>query len=646
MIKKLIQIILSFQLMVSFASAQRLQSHVLELQNRIEAQIDRNLTNLISTQLAPATFDVSTRVKVVEIPPANKPPKNDKKKDPSEMPAGMDLGAVDVREVIEAYKSEIEELKAFKESNKQELINEPKFSVNRIEVVVGLSDQYDDAYVAQFNEWLSKRVNQDYGALATATVNKAKPLPVKDAPGPNWRDFLPFISYGLLAIALMVAAWLLSRGLIRLGEGTKSIVLEHKNPFALEHNQKVENKIEEKTEQEKKGELEALSQLAHKDDLDNENELLQAGDELIGKITYLCLELGKGVNDIVRLWLDNGNDGFIKTAVLVDMIVTLKEKVSSETAAANNLEHKKSYPPEAQSAIMKLTLPLDQDLVSSYGVNLSEAYREAASMDHKSKFKFLEQIYWDLLQARSIGVQNMRKPFDYLDQMSEDTLGEVLKSQTDEGKALALMFGDSSKTQQYLATLDEEEKQKIVQKMLNLSKVSQKQLWDMDSSLKLQLINSSLNPSEKLINLFPRTIDLLNSLDAYDEMNLLRGIVANMPDRGLTIKQQYTTLAFVDEWNAEFVAKLIKVATSNELVNLLRAVPEAKEFVLGLCPEKMKMLVSDDLELQSGDEKSLKQNLRSLKSKWKNICSAENIAMGRVINLEASQSSGGVKYAA
>lgn len=625
-VKLFLAVFFSFVLGTS-AQAQKLQSHILELQNRIEAQIDRNLTNLISTQLAPTTFDVSTRVKVVEIPPA--PPKPDKQKELDGMPAGMELGSVDVREVIDSYKKQIEELKAFKET--QQKIEEPKFSVTRIEVVVGLADTYDDAYVAQFQEWLTKRVSLDYGANAIATVNKAKPLPVKEPVGPNWRDFLPLFYYALLSLALVIAAWLLSRGLIRLGEGAKSIVIEHKNAFNLEHNQRIEKKAEEKLEE--LGDAKELPALEAAQEDEENLELLQVGEELIGKITYLCLELGKGVNDLVRFWLDNGSEGYLKTAVLVDMIVTLKEKVSAETEAAN-LTFKQKYPQETAAAIAKLVIPLDPDLASSYGVNLSEAYREAANMADDVKVEFLEKIYWDLLQIRTLGAHNMRKPFDYLQAMNDMAFAEAMKTQSDEAKALALMFGDSKKTKTFLSTVNEQEKERIVSNMMNLTQVSKKQISDIDSAMKLKLINSTMNPEESLVNLFPRTIELLNTLSPLDEVKVLRRTVATLPDRGLTVKQQHTTLAFVDEWHEEYVAKLVKVSTSAELVHLIQVIPECKDLVLSVCPDKMKMIISDDLAMTTPDENTLAKTIKQLKQKWKTICMNENIAMGHVINLD------------
>lgn len=629
---RLAQVMLFGTLLGFNAQAQRLPAHVLELQNRIESQIDKNLTNLLSTQLATSTFDVSTRVKVVEIPAAPpKPPP--KKEDTNNMPAGLDLGTVDVREVIESYKTQIEEMKAFRDNVKQKS-DEPKFSVNRIEVVVGLSDVYDDAYVAQLQDWLTKRVKTDYGSVAIATVSKTKPLPLKEAPGLSWRDFLPMLAYALLAIAFVLAAWLISRGLIRLGEGAKNIIIEHKNAFNLEHNQRVDQKVEEKQLADDFNKSGASAMLDFEKDKDEDLELLQAGEELIGKITFLCLELGKGVNDLVRFWLDNGKDGYLKTAVLIDMIITLKEKVSTETEAAN-LTNKVKHAHETAAAISSLQIPIDEDLASAFSVNLGEAYREAAVMTQEAKVSLLEKIYWDLVQIRTLGPQNMRQPFDYLQTMNDMAFSEALKTQPDDTKALALMFGDPKKTKAFLSAASATEKEKLITNMMGLSQVSKKQIWDIDSAMKLKLINSSLRPEDNLVDLFPRTIDMLNTMSPIDEIKVLRKTVNQLPDKGVTMKTQLTSLAFIDEWYPEYVAKLVKVSTAQELVQLIQLIPESRDVVLSACPDKMKMIIQDDLDVASKDEAAIGKAMRQLKTRWKNICASENIAMGSVLDPSA-----------
>jgi hypothetical protein len=565
------------------------------------------------------------------------PPKPEKKKELPDSASGMELGSIDVREIIESYQNEITELKLYKEKLQPER-KEPQFNVTRIEVVVGLSDKYDDVYMAQFKQWIVKRIQYDYGRNALATVNKQKSAPIVEIPKKpleplTWREFIPYLGYALLGLAFILAAWLLGRGLTKLGQGAKNFVIEHKNPFSLEHSQN--QKLESKTELKHLLEDNRVSPSTEGDADEHlkEKSVGQSAqeDELVGKIIYLCLELNRGVNELVRIWLDNGNDGYLKTAVLIDTIVTLKEKVSAETSAASiNLKANQSA--ETSAAIARLSIPLDDDLTTSYGVNLSEAYSQAAQMQVDEKKQYLDKIYWDLLQLRTLGVKNMRKPFDYLQAMSDVDFNEAMKFQADEAKALALMFGDQTKRKNYFSSIQGDEKEKIVQIMIGLSQISKKQIWDFDAAVKVKLISSSLNLSENFVNLLPRTMEMLGSLGAVDEIKMLRKVCTTLPDQGTAIKQQHATLAFIDEWHEPYVTRLVKIASSSELVNLIHVIPEARESVLIVCPDKVRMMVIDDLNLKPSDPQTVEKNMYELRRKWKNICTTQNINISLVVN--------------
>jgi len=606
-------------LRMSQASAQlNLQTDVVELQNRIESQINRNMGSLLSTQLPITSFEVATRVKVVEVPPAN--PKPDKKKELDEMPAGMDLGSVDVRELIESYKQQIEEMKAFKETAQ---VNKPeaKFAISRLEVILGLDSRYDEAYIRQFREWFTKRVKLDYGATAVATVNAMKDAPKKPeekipdaAKEPQKRgpfDDLTFLAYLILATGLVAASWFLSVGLRKLGEGSKKLLVEHTNAVTPEQQQRQRERGTRRRDDEDDPEMIPIL-------IDSQSTVRPAPlvDELLGKISLLCMELGSRVNELVQVWLSNGTEGYLKAAVLIDSIVSVREKMRGE------------------SLIAALRILLDADLAISYEVNIVEAYRQASQMSKDVRAEFLAKIYWDLLSIRTLGLESMRRPFDYMQAMNDVDYAELLNSQDNQTKALALMFSDANRTKIFLEKVDDSGKEQIIHSMLNISQISKKQIRSMDGFLKEKFSQHNQNAEGNLVNLFPRTVDILNSITAVDEIRVLRNVVQALPDRGLALKQQYVTLAFVDEWHMEYVSKLVRIATISELAQLIHMVPEVQENVISVCSDRMRTMLQDDLRLRVPEIGILEKNMQLLRSKWRTFCLSENISMGKVISFK------------
>lgn len=598
-------LLLSLILFCSFGYAQ-VQSTVLDTRNKLETEIQKNLTDLIATRLNKSKFTVAVRVPVKELPSGKKKEEN-KKND--NLPAGMDIGAIDVREVLASYEKQLEEIRLLKEEGKEN--ENPKFEAYKIEVFVGLDESFDDKYVNEFKIWLANRVKLDYGTFAKSEVNRVKLEPNQDGLSnpdrePSKKDFLrflsPVVSAFLLLIGLIFMGLLVKSGLNVVGTGKKELAMEPKGELAVKGMGAPGLEAVQNTE---------LPVLPEPVQRIKPRDL----EHVLGKIAFVCMELGKRVNELVRVWIDSGDEGYVKAALLIDTMLAAREKIMSETGT-----------------LPALQIPLDADIVDSREENLSEGYRQVSTMMDFERFKKLEEIYWDLISVKTLGLQSLRRPFDFLQSLNSLALLEVLQPQRDETKALALMYLPTEAKTEYLNLVDESEKEKIIFQMLNNSHVTQKQIWDLDTAVKVTLLNQGLQSIEKLVNLFPRTVEVLQTLDALGEIRMLKKICPGLPEQGLIVKQQYTTLAFIYEWKPEYVRRLISVATGNEIVILIKTIPEAKEVVLASCTDKVRLIVEDDLKIATQtDERESEKAIRSLKSKWLKISSNENIPMSKVI---------------
>lgn len=592
-------------LFCSYGYAQ-VQSAVLDTRNKLETEIQKNLTDLIATRLNKSKFTVAVRVPVKELPSGKKKDENKKIDD---LPAGMDIGAIDVREVLASYEKQLEEIRLLKEEGKE--TTNPKFEAYKIEVFVGLDESFDDKYVNEFKDWLANRVKLDYGAFAKSEVNRVKLDSeqgglVNSDGGPSKNDFLkffsPIVSAFLLLIGLILLGLFVKSGLNVVGTGKKEIAMEPKGELAIK-NTGVPG-LDAPPSSDSAALPEPVPRIKPRD-----------LEHVLGKIAFVCMELGKKVNELVRVWIDSGDEGFVKAALLIDTMLAAREKIMSETGTLPTLQ-----------------IPLDSDIVDSREENLSEGYRQVSTMTDFERFGKLEEIYWDLISVKTLGLQSLRRPFDFLQSLNSVALQEVLQSQRDEAKALALMYLPSEAKTDYLNLIDENEKEKIIFQMLSNSHVPQKQIWDLDTAVKVTLLNQSAQPVEKLVNLFPRTVEVLQTLDALGEIKMLRKICPGLPEEGLIVKQQYTTLAFIYEWKPEYVKRLVSVATGNEIVILIKTIPEAKEVVLASCTDKVRLIVEDDLKIApQTDERESEKALRALKGKWLKIASNENIPMSKVI---------------
>lgn len=599
-----------FLIVIPLSSHGQIKSGELEMRNKLENEIQKNLTDLIATRLDRSTFAVAARVSVKEAP---KGKKGVEPKKSEELPAGMDIGPIDVREIIASYERRIDELKTLKEEQMGE--ESPKFVAARIQVVVGLDDSFDEKYRAEFGAWLAGRIKYDYGAIATSEVNSlkfVKPI-AEEKPGqqnsadhdPLKRDFPLVVAAILMLLGMILLGILVRSGIRSLVQAQPKMTIEPKGDWNIKGLDFDENK--ERSEPNNLPEVaEPLRRIGARD-----------LEHILGKIAFVCMELGGQVNELVRVWVDgDGDKGFIKAALLIDTIMAAREKIMTATGT-----------------LPALQIPLDQDMIESQEENFAEGYRTVSNMDDYERLTMLEDIYWDLISVKTLGLQSLRRPFDFLQSLPNESLKEVLQTQGDDTRALALMYLPQEIKLDYLGELSDADKEKLILHMLNRTHVTQKQIWDVDTAVKMALINQSANPTEKLINLFPRTVEVLQTLDCLSEIRMLKRVAPSLPEQGHIIKQQYTTLAFLSEWRPEYIKRLVSVATSQELVVVCTVLQDAQSIVLQACSEKVRMIVEDDLriDLKLGD-RELSKTLDALKVKWIKIATTESIPMSKVIS--------------
>jgi hypothetical protein len=599
-------IFLSTLLLFSNLSFGQIKSGALEVRNKLESDIQKNLKDIIGTRLDLKSFTVAASVNVAEVPKAA-PPKKEVKEE--SYPLGMGIGLIDVRELVESYEKQIEELKILKEETKTE---EKQYDVKKIEVIVGLDVQkYDKEFRNKFRAWLIKRVKNDYGSIASADVSELSrftdPSESPTATEDNFtlKDLINLMGPVILMLGLILAGLLIWLGLRYNAKATKEMILGQNQAWSIHTLGKQEDLSNQLSESPELREPTDVRRLTARDI-----------DHILGKIAMVCLEIGQeGVSNLVRVWIDSGSEGITKTAILIDAILGARERIMNETGV-----------------MPELSIPIDKDIINAQEEALVEEYRKASRMNNFERFENLEKIYWDLVSVKTLGLQSLRRPFDYLQSINSDNLIELFQNQKSDIGALALMYLPNEIRSQILEGFEPQQKEEIITQMLDNNQISQRQIWDLDTTLKVSVLNQSAEPTEKLVNLFPRTIEVLQSLDALGEMELLRKICPSLKDQGLVVKKQYSTLAFVDEWNEDYVKQLTTIGTSAELVSLIKAIPTIKESVLRVMNEKSRIIIEDDLKIVFNDEKAkMQKDLSVLKSKWVRKLANENIPMSKVI---------------
>jgi Tfp pilus assembly pilus retraction ATPase PilT len=134
-------------------------------------------------------------------------------------------------------------------------------------------------------------------------------------------------------------------------------------------------------------------------------------------------------------------------------------------------------------------------------------------------------------------------------------------------------------------------------------------------------------------------------MDVLDEISLLRQTIAQFGAEGAMFKQQYATLAFIDEWrDREALTTLVAAATTDEIVSLISEFPQMEERIIDVCSPMIQTIVREDLAGSTFKQRvARREQLTSLAAKLKELVEEERIS---IENLFVQESDNVIAFAA
>lgn len=288
-----------------------------------------------------------------------------------------------------------------------------KFKIVRVNIKVGLNEDYGKEYLVEFSKWLSQRVKVDFGGIGTsetAMIRKIpeKPLPKKDPKSfenstlyERLFDFQPLV----IALALISIGTLLffSRFIISTADARLSKNIATEISGSTSNSLKMNETIP----------ANELAQPSLKPELKEEEGInedlsfaLQEIDRLMSKITFLILDLSIQFSNLLSIWLDAGPEGHQKIALAFDSVISKKELFEKQGMT-----------------VQKFSL---QDLSADLSEKVHESFLKVQQMKPKEKLQMLDSTYWDIISFKTFGSRVLRRPFDHLKILDDEQIGKVL----------------------------------------------------------------------------------------------------------------------------------------------------------------------------------------------------------------------------
>lgn len=575
---------------------------------RLENELKQNIESIVSTQLDRDTFEIGVSLSIEKVSKA--PEAIRKTEDNSDFyPSDLNLGILDIGKVIDSYEDELE-----KERKKQEEQQGPEYQIKSLDVLVGLHQKYGEEYFKAFESWISDYSKKNLFSSASVKVFKIKEAKVEKPKEPKGTGFegksiyeklkdFQWLVGGVIALLLFLFISLF-RDFLRGRRELKQKKLE------LQHLSDLEDKKRQAEQQESEPE----------DDFEEEDEISSDGisDELYQqlciKTTKLFASLGQGVETLLNYWLNEDRDGTEKLTILFDAVHT----------SMLRLEEKEAI--EIGNKLRSLS-----DVYKPYMNELKDSFDSLMNIELDEHIEILKSIYWEMLKLSTLGVETIKQPFDFLNSMSPQELELIMNGQDLQTRSLVLLHMNSTQQKSYIDKLEFNEIKDIVSTSLEHVDVDTKIIEDVETAVKV--VSKSIEKADvgSKLNLLPKTVKILEALPVSKEIKVLRDLRNENAIDVNSLGSVFLTFAFLDLWKKDMLSLFVKRFSTEEVTSLIRILPESREQILEVCSDRVRQIVSDNLQIDSIEtESQLATKIAEMKKKVYSLMGAENITLDSI----------------
>lgn len=588
-------------------SAKAQNAELFEQKSRLEKLISERIRSTITTSLDKNSFEVSATVLLKEIkkaePKANKEPMEETPDLTIKGPEDLQMGLLNADELIKTYQKEIRDLKLARDLAKDLAANkktdkEVFYEVKRVHVLVGLKEDLGKDYAKAFKTWLDERIASEFGKIGKASITTIynRPEPTVSKPQKTLTDYakdFQFTISTLLAILGLISAVVLFKTLrSKDAEENKKLQLQMSQSGMLKslETDGLENSASKKTE------------VAMFADIKNMKDLTS-------KLTALISKSDLDLNKIVSTWLESNDDGegVLKTVCIFDALLSTNNQFRSNKDE-DNIEFLRS-----------IIIP------EAFKLQVGETLFSMKDKPTEFKIKYMESAYWDLLSFQTIGDKFLRKPFSYAAAVDPIELRTALLNQPSNVRSITILSLPQSIKRRVISEFDTHEKKEILERTIEIPDFEKSELESISEALKFQL-QSKEKKEEKVsgLQLLPA---LLETLNAYEEITFLSDLKRRRPVYFNSIKTNWPTLAFINEWRPEHLKKFLNTCDNEELEALLSTLPESKEVILGLVSNRVREILADSTSSKRKSPKELISFLTSARQKLLDSLTKKELAL-------------------
>lgn len=425
-----------------------------------------------------------------------------------------------------------------------------KYSIRGADFQIGLSPEVGDEIKASVEQWLSKRVKNEFGSGGKTKVqyllSPPEAAPVVETPVMKWmkiiKDMQGLAGNIVLAFAIILGIVLWSV----LGGGKTEAATDTANSSqSIEINSKTEmgGAFGGSTGTVVDSELEA--------------SIVTQLDHMKEQIKDLAPKVVDQLDSLITEWCDQGEEGLFLLASFAEI---------------------------SGSVLGSLPIPKDEKK------KMSSIFAQMHETENSRKLEFFNRVYWDLISALNLGTESLHRPFSFLGNSGMSTLSNVLLGNDLETQTVISLYMPEKMRKKYFAGLDDEKRIELLNAAAKMSSITEESLQSIEDHVAPYFGES--DSEESSVPMDMTLVKLVESMGFVDSCRILPSIEGPVMDK---FKLQTAHIGFLASWDKSAIGVIAKYASNEALLAYLRVVPEMKHYVLEFVPPRTQQILEDDL---------------------------------------------------
>lgn len=562
----------------AFGAETAARPELIEIKSRLEESIAKRYKERISTRIPQELFNVAIQAELLVHEPKPDSQSASGSTETKNKSSSVELSDINLG-IIESLGS------TFDNQSPEKRIDIPKgflerVEIKKIQVIVGFSQKLGEEYKKAFKPWLNATVKSDFGKIGFTKIAELAPIPKDEIPPTpiveekprvltfeeKFGNYQNVIGFGLFSLILLVGIFLLkflpSRD-IKEQMNLSLKIQEMKNSQLQLQNSGGGNKALSDTKKAEKQDIQLSANL-----------LFDTFKEHQRKVALIALSSPLITDQVFDRWFEEGLDGRKKVASLVDCVLTFYGNNNTET------------PLNSTNWNLPESLKSDKDLPA--------VFTSFSTLSIQERTSLVEKTYWDLLSVKTLGDKLTSLPFASVAQLSASRIQKVLSKQDKKVQSLTILHLPQEKMEEVVSALSFDEKKSMIIEAFAIPRMKPQELEMADQSLKF-LIKKEEVAEDGLIEIQSMIPNMLMCLSPFEEIQLVQQILPTLSDQGFYIKQNYPSLAFISEWPEDKLKFFFTGVQPNDILALVKAVPESSEILFSIIPSRTQTILKDSL---------------------------------------------------